>query len=65
MFTLGAESVAPVDPTSRPPAIVIDATTALDTSKELIALREVRRAALLASVPQPLEAGDRTGDNPL
>jgi anti-sigma factor RsiW len=64
MFTLGAISVHDPKPAPRPAPIVVDATSVVDASQEMTALREARRVVLLAAMPQR-EAGERSGPNPL
>jgi anti-sigma factor RsiW len=64
MFSLGAGSVGDVKSggTSQPP-LVIDATTS-DTTAEVSAFRQMRRATLL-SVASEQESGGHTGTAPL
>lgn len=63
MFSLGAESVSPVNPerTTRP--IIVDATSVNDAMQELDQLREARRAQLLSVEPEADE--EHSGTQPL
>lgn len=63
-FSLGAETLGDVERSPAPAPILIE-VTGTDVAQELDALRDARRAELLASVPELVQAGARTGVNPL
>lgn len=63
-FSLGAERVG--DRTPRPLApIVVDATSVNDSTVELQALREARRAQLFSAVDEQALPAEHSGPNPL
>jgi hypothetical protein len=63
-FSLGAGTLGDVERSPAPAPILIE-ITGTDVAQELDALRDARRAELLASVPESVQAGARTGVNPL
>ena len=63
-FSLGAGTLGDVQRSPAPPPILIE-ITGTDVARELDALRDARRAELLAILPEPVEAGQHTGTNPL
>ena len=63
-FSLGAGTLGDVE-RSPAPAPIVSEITGADVAQELDALRDTRRAELLATVPEPVQAGQRTGTNPL
>jgi anti-sigma factor RsiW len=65
-FSLGAEHVGVGERSPRPPApIVVDATSVNDSTVELQALREARRAQLFSVVEEQTVPAEHTGPNPL
>ena len=65
MFSLGAESVAPVAPERVIPPIIVDATSLTDTMEEIDQFRDARRAQLLSVDPQPANGETHSGTQPL
>jgi hypothetical protein len=63
-FSLGAETFGDVERSPAPAPILIE-ITGTDVSLELDAFRDARRADLLATMPEPVQAGQHTGANPL
>ncbi len=63
-FSLGTGALGDVERSPAPAPILIE-ITGTDVAQELIALRDARRAELLASVSESVQAGARTGVNPL
>jgi hypothetical protein len=63
-FSLGAGTLGDVERSPAPAPILIE-ITGTDVALELDAFRDARRADLLGTLPEPVQAGQHTGANPL
>ncbi len=63
-FSLGAGTLGDVERSPAPAPVLIE-ITGTNVAQELDALRDARRAELLATVPEQVRAGQHTGANPL